>query len=393
MKSTPFIYGTTVSIHAFTDREKDAAKLYSNLTEGVNTSIISPRRWGKSSLVEKVMHDIKTKNRNTITVQIDLFSASSAEDFLELFAREVIMASSTKWQDWVKSAKEFFSRLIPLITIGVDPNTDFRIGFNWTELNKFPDEVLNLPERIAVKQGKQCIICLDEFQNLASFAGFASFEKKMRSVWQRQKNVTYCLYGSKRHMMTEIFNNPSKPFYRFGDIMMLNKIPRKNWITFIVNGFKKTGKSISAEMAEKIPFLMNDHSWYVQQLAHYTWQKTEKSAGIEELSAALTELINANSPLYQKEIESISVTQLNFLKAVACSETRLTSAAVMQKYRLGTPRNVQKNRIVLIENDIIDLENGRHVFLDPAFELWFRMQFFGEKYLNNPVLIKQNQKR
>lgn len=389
MKSTPFIYGTTVSTNAFTDREKDAAKLYSNLTEGVNTSIISPRRWGKSSLVEKVIHDIKAKNKKIIAVQIDLFSASSDEEFLELFAREVIMASSTKWQDWVKAAKEFFSRLVPQITIGVDPHTDFRIGFNWTELNKYPDEVLNLPERIAAKQGKQCIICLDEFQNLASFAGFANFEKKMRSVWQRQKNVTYCLYGSKRHMMTEIFNKPSKPFYRFGDIMLLSKIPRKNWVTFIVNGFKKTGKSISAEMAEKIPVLMNDHSWYVQQLAHYTWQKTEKSAGIEELSAALTELINANSPLYQKEVESISVTQLNFLKAVASNETRFTSAAVMQKYRLGTPRNVQKNKNILIENDIIDQENGRLVFLDPAFEIWFRMQYFGMRYANIPGLSKK----
>lgn len=389
MKSTPFIYGTTVSTKSFTDREKDAEKLYNNLTEGVNTSIISPRRWGKSSLVEKVIHDIKAKNKKIIAVQIDLFSASSDEEFLELFAREVIVSSSTKWQDWVKAAKEFFSRLVPQITIGIDPHSDFRIGFNWTELNKYPDEVLNLPERIAAKQGKQCIICLDEFQNLASFAGFAGFEKKMRSVWQRQKNVTYCLYGSKRHMMTEIFNNPSKPFYRFGDIMLLAKIPRKNWVTFIVNGFKKTGKSISAEMAEKIPVLMNDHSWYVQQLAHYTWQKTEKSAGIEELSAALTELINANSPLYQKEVESISVTQLNFLKAVAGNETRFTSAAVMQKYRLGTPRNVQKNKNILIENDIIDQENGRLVFLDPAFEIWFRMQYFGMRYANIPGLSKK----
>ncbi|OFY07979.1 MAG: ATPase [Bacteroidetes bacterium GWF2_43_63] len=393
MKNTPFIYGTTVSLKSFTDREKDAEKLYNNLTEGINTTIISPRRWGKSSLVEKVMHDIKTKNKNIIAVQIDLFSASSGEEFLELFAREVIMASSTKWQDWVKAAKEFFSRLIPQITIGVDPQTDFRIGFNWAELNKYPDEILNLPERMAVKLGKPCIICLDEFQNLASFAGFAGFEKKMRSVWQRQKNATYCLFGSKRHMMTDIFNNSSKPFYRFGDIMLLNKIPTEKWVTFIVDGFKKSGKTIHPEMARKIPALMKDHSWYVQQLAHYTWQKTEKAAGLEELSAALVELLNANSPLYQKDAESISVTQLNFLKAVACNETRLTSAAVMQKYRLGTPRNVQKNRIVLMENDIIDLENGKHVFLDPAFELWFRMQYFGEKYLNNPAIAKHSSKR
>jgi hypothetical protein len=234
---------------------------------------------------------------------------------------------------------------------------------------------------LARKKGIQIIVCLDEFQNLSNFEDYADLEKKMRACWQRHHSVTYCLYGSKRHMMADIFNNPSKPFYRFGDIMMLQKIERSKWQEFIVQGFKNNGKEISAELALKIPQLMKDHSWYVQQLAHYTWNQTAKKAGEKELENALRELIQANSPLYQKEVESISGTQLNLLKAVAKGETRFTSTSVMNDYQLGTPRNVSKNKDILVNYDLIYDNNGQFEFLDPAFEIWFRKTYYNKPYL------------
>lgn len=372
MKDSPFIYGTTVSTLAFTDREKEAEKLRSNLLNGINTMIISPRRWGKSSLVEKVINDIRQQEKKTKTVIIDLFSVSSEEEFLETFAYEIIKASSNKWQEWMISGKDFFKKLIPKLSMGVEPNADFSLSFDWKELKKHNDEVLNLPEVIAQKKGIKMIICLDEFQNLSSFPDFLNFEKKMRSVWQRQKSVTYCLFGSKRHMMTDIFNNPSKPFYRFGDIMLLQKIDESHWVSFIGESFANTAKQISESNAVKIATLMKNHPWYVQQLAHYTWNHTQKKADGKELEAALEELLNANTPFYQKEIETISATQLNLLKAVAKGETQFTSTAVMQAYKLGTPRNVSKNKSLLINNDLIHDVNGIYEFVDPAFEIWFK---------------------
>jgi uncharacterized protein len=380
MKTAPFIYGNTVSTDSFTNREAEAEKLRRNLTSGINTMIISPRRWGKSSLVEKVIYDIRKKEKTHRAVIIDLFSAGSEEEFLETFAREVIKASSPKWQEWLKSGKEFFKNIIPKINVGLDPVNDFSVSFDWKNLKNHTDEILNLPETICSKKGIKMIICLDEFQNLSTFPSYLNFEKKMRAVWQRQKSVTYCLYGSKRHMMTDIFNNPAKPFYRFGDIMLLKKIETDKWISFIRKGFAESGKQISAEDAARIPKLMKNHSWYVQQLAHYVWNLTQKKAGINEINAALTELIQANTPLYQKEVEIISTTQLNFLKAVAYGETRFTSGAVMQHYQLGTPRNVSKNKTILINNDLIHEVNAKYEFLDPAFELWFKKQFFNQSY-------------
>jgi len=389
MRKSPFIFGNTVSENSFTNREAEVVKLQSNLLNGINTMIISPRRWGKSSLVEKVIIDINKKEKKTKTVNIDLFSFSSQEEFLEGFAKEVIKASTPKWQEWLSSGKELFKKLIPKINIGLDPATDFSISFDWAELKKHSDEILNLPEVIAKEKGIKMIICVDEFQNLATFPEFEGFEKKMRSVWQRQKNVTYCLYGSKRHMMTEIFNNPSKPFYRFGDIMILPKIATVKWTAFICASFKESGKQINESVAVLIPELMKNHSWYVQQLAHYTWNLTENQSTLQEVEAALMELIQANTPLYQKEIESLSTSQLNLLKAVVKGEYQFNSVAVMSIYKMGTSRNVSRIKSVLINNDIIQEVDGKFEFLDPAFEIWFKKQFFDSPYFP-PVYKREN---
>ncbi len=108
MNNSPFIYGTTVSSFSFTNRTNEINKLKSNLLSGINITIISPRRWGKSSLVEKVINDINNESKATKTVIIDLFSVGSEEEFLEKFAREIIKASSTHWEEWMKSGQQFF---------------------------------------------------------------------------------------------------------------------------------------------------------------------------------------------------------------------------------------------------------------------------------------------
>ncbi|MFO7852346.1 MAG: AAA family ATPase [Bacteroidota bacterium] len=375
MRNSPFIYGTTVSDAAFINRKDEINRLSANIRNGINTSIISPRRWGKSSLVEKTMTSIAKSDRVIRIAMIDLFTTSSSEQFLEKFAREIIKASSKKWQEWVKSAGSFFKMIIPRIHVGADPQQDFSLSFDWTELKKHEDEIINLAETVAVKKNIKMVVCLDDFQNIANFKDFESLEKKLRAIWQKQKRTTYCLYGSKRHMMSDIFNNPSKPFYRFGDIMFLDKIAEEQWVEYITNRFRDTGKTISDEKASSIAKLMQNHPWYVQQLSQYTWNRTSNIADSETVRAALTELINTNTPFYQSQAESLSATQLNLLKAIASSEEKLTSTKVMSRYKMGTPRNVSKNRDILINNDIVQRRGSGFEFIDPTFEIWFRQNF------------------
>ena len=258
----------------------------------------------------------------------------------------------------------------------MDPQSEFSLSFDWKELKMHSTEILDLPEKLCQEKNIRMVLCLDEFQNLAGVPEYESLEKKMRAIWQRQKRVSYCLYGSKKSMMSEIFNNPSKPFYRFGELMMLGKIKREKWVEFIVSGFKRTNKSISPALAEMIAQTMNDHSWYVQQLAHYTWTISKKKVGSEDVSNALSELIRANSPLYQREIEFLSPTRINLLKATWKGESKLTSKSVMDDYKLGTPNNVSKNKKSLKRNDIIHEEERGLDFLNPAFKIWFGGAFF-----------------
>lgn len=370
---TPFIYGKTVSLFGFTNREQEVEKVTNNLLNNINTMIISPRRWGKSSLVEKVINGIN--DQNTKTILIDLFSISSEEEFLEKFAKEVIKKSSPKWEDWINTAKQYFKQLIPKISIGIDPTSDFSISFDWEELRKNSTEILDLPEIIGQKKGIKFIICIDEFQNLAAFNEFEKLEKKMRSVWQRQKNVTYCLYGSNRHMMSQLFNDSSKPFYRFGDLLFLPKIKEERWVEFIQKSFSQTSKKIEKEQAEWIAKKMKNHSWYVQQLSHYAWVRTNEKVTEENLSNALEELFRSNSPYYLNVIENLSPTQINFLKAISLNETMLTGTKIMRKYDLGTSNNVIKNREILIKKDIIEYSEGRYEWMDPVFESWFQMNY------------------
>jgi len=378
MKSSPFIYGSIVSRRSFTNREKEIKKLTGNLLAGINTTIISPRRWGKSSLVEKVADSIRNDCPDIRIVMIDLFTVNGEEEFLEKFAGKVLKASSSRWEEWIRNSKKLFKNLIPKIQISVDPVSSFTISFDWVELKKHRDEILNLPEKIAKEKKINLIVCLDEFQVIAGFRDYPDLERRMGAAWQRHKSVTYCIYGSQRHMMSEIFNSPSKPFYRFGDIILLQKIERKNWISFICNSFSETGKNITEEEASIIADLMQCHPWYVQQLSHYTWNLTRKSVTKTDIHTALNELLCANLPLYQRETEILSSTQQNLLKAVARGERQLTSSRVMNEYHLGTPRNVSKNKVIMIKRDIIGESEGVYYFLDPAYEMWFRKSFLNE---------------
>ena len=164
---SPFLYGKTVSKDSFTNRTADIARLSGNLKHHINTILISPRRWGKSSLVKKVAAGLGS--RSIKVIQLDLLSIRNEEEFYKLLAAETIKATSGKLTEWIQTAKLFLKHITPKISVGTDPVNDFEINFEWKELEKHYKEILNLPEKIAAKKKLHLIICIDEFQNCGSF--------------------------------------------------------------------------------------------------------------------------------------------------------------------------------------------------------------------------------
>ena len=367
----PFQYGKLAEGFSFVNRENEKQMLKNYLSTGINTMLISPRRLGKTSLVKAAMAELVNAKPDIKVCFIDAYTIKSEEEFYRTFARELIKTVSNKWETWITTAKKLLMAFSPKISIGADPATDFTIGLEWKTIQENEMELLNLPEKIAQTKKIRIVVCIDEFQNLAKIKNFESFEQKMRAVWQHQQNVTYCLYGSKQHMMMDIFNSTSKPFYRFGQIMFLSKIAESEWVKYIVRSFEMTGKSISETLASDLVRMVDSHSWYVQQLAYFVWNLTEYEVNAEIMQQAIEQVVDANIPLYQKECDELAASQLNLLIAIACNEQCLTAVETLNKYNMGTPQNISKNKKTLQNHDIIEKTKDGFTFLDPVFKRWF----------------------
>ena len=369
----PFEYGELVRKTQFVNRDVDRKRLTQNLVGGLNTMLISPRRWGKSSLVKQVA--IETECENIRFCFVDLFHIKDEGEFYKVLAKQVIRATSSKVEDYLSVVKSFMQNLSPKITMGTDPLNDFELSFGSTQLNTNYEEVLDLAEKAAKQKKLRIVICIDEFQNLARFNDPLLFQQRLRASWQHHKNVSYCLYGSKKHMMIDIFQNKSMPFYKFGDIMFLDKIETPHWIKYITKQFASTKKKITREFAEQIVNSVKNHSYYVQQLSHLVWVRTNDVVTKKIFDEAVNDLLNQNAILFNREIEYLSNTQISFLQALAAGEARFHSNKVIVQYKLGSSSNVSKIKEALEKKEIIDNLAPKLEFLDPAFELWFKTRF------------------
>ena len=374
MESKPFIFGVATSGDNFTDREKETARLLSNFQHGVNTVLISPRRWGKTSLVQKVCR--LTQSDKLKIVYLDIFSCRSDGDFYNAFAAGVLKQTSSKWDEWVENAKLFLSRISPRISLGPDPMSDFSISLELNPKSDDIDEILQLPEKIAQKKGINIVVCIDEFQQIAEFKDSKMFQKRLRSVWQLQKSVSYCLFGSKMHLMNELFEKRNLPFYKFGDAVYLPKISTSDWVEYICGRFEATGKHISKELAEKICRTVDNHSSYVQQLAWLVWIQTKEVATDQNFEDAFQDIVDQNTPLFEKQTESLTTYQMNFLRAIVNGvHKEFTTQEVLQKYQLGSSANVSTVKRALIKKELIETEKQQVIIPDPVMRIWLKREF------------------
>ena len=371
----PFAYGRIVGDKDFTDRKNETSKLLANISSLTNTAIISPRRWGKSSLVNKVTGIAAKENKDFLFVRLNVFKCSDEQEFYSVFAKSIMSQISSSIENLMSDAKEFISALLPKISIS-DPAGQYELSFGIdVKSNPIGEEILDLPQRIARKKNRKVIICIDEFQQVGEFEDSLRFQKILRSHWQEQKDVAYILYGSKKHMMLKIFGEYNMPFYRFGDIMFLPRISAADWGTYIVSRFAQTGKSISPEVAEYLAGQVDNHSYYVQQLAQACWLRTSDVCTKDIVNAALESVLDSLNLQFINIMDSLTDKQRNYLCAVADGATQFSSAATLEKYNLGSSGNIRILKDALRKKDLIDVE-GRKIYIqDPIFCLWLKTQF------------------
>ena len=332
----PFQYGRIAEADSFIDRIDDRRELKNFLSHGINTILVSPRRWGKSSLVKESMKELVEEEKNIKVCFLDAYKIHTEEEFYNKFASAIIQGvSSTLEQKWI----------------------------------------LQLPEKIAIEKGIRVIVCIDEFQQLANIPHWERLESMLRSEWQLQHHTTYCLYGSKMHMMKKIFNNSRSPFYKFGQMMQLKRISKEYWLPYIVNNFEATGKHITEEQAERLCEKVKYNSWYVQQYCFFVWSHTDGIVSDGDIDRQLDMVIDTNAETFQNELDDLVPSQIALLKAIASGETHFNAKGVVEKYRLGQSQTITRNKKTLVEKDLVEKTRDTFSFVDPLFELWLKREY------------------
>lgn len=366
-----FVFGKPVEGLSFTDREMESARLSANFAAGINTFIISPRRWGKTSLVKKVISENREEKK--LFVFLDVFKTKTPSDFCGILANAVLKQTSSALDELWENVKSFLERINVGIRLAPDQQSKLDLDFGLSKETAPLEAILSLPQRIAEKRDLDIVVCIDEFQQIALFEDTITFQKMLRGVWQNQSRVTYCLFGSKKHMMEGLFDEESKPFFKFGDIIYLKRIPLPYWKEFISGKFSSAGKSITEEQIEQICHTVDSHSSYVQQLCWYVFLFSGDKVSDQDIKNGIEELIVQNTALFESRAETLTPMQMRFLIAVANGiHDGFSTAEVMSKYKLGSSAASVATRKTLLDKGLLSIEEGKTILADPVMELWLR---------------------
>jgi len=370
---SPFVFGQIVSGEGFINRTEELQRLMYNVRSGVSTILISPRRWGKSSLVREMARRMQSET-DLVFCFLDLFAIQSEEAFYEAYAKALLKAFEHSWEGRLRLVKELLSGLVPLVSFKADPNADFSIKFK-VEKPKDADEILDLGQKLALQRKKRLVVCLDEFQNIEQFDDPLAFQKRLRSHWQKHTEVSFVLYGSKRHSMQQLFAKSSHPFFKFGELILLERISDDHWVPFIQRSFELSGRSAPADEVRDLVVRMERHTQYVQHFAHLALFHTPEGAPltVSILDRAQEQLIQHQSAYFQSVFQQLSKTQIAVLRMLLDGlQSEFTSAANLKTYSLNSSATVIKALAALENKDVIDRLGAGVSFTDPVFALWLR---------------------
>ena len=372
-----FVFGVSVSDYNFIGRKEEIRRLKMNFEEGINTILISPRRWGKTSLVRKVCEVVDRKK--VIPVFVDIFKCKTEYEFYNALAEAVLKQTASKVELWMDNARDFIARLSPKVSFSPEPNSEFALSLGISPKTRAPEEILSLAEEIAKKKQKRIVVCIDEFQQIGEMADSVSIQKRLRSVWQHQRLTSYCLFGSKKHTMMNVFQKRNMPLYQFGDFKFLDKIPTETWVEYIVQHFKDRQRTISTEQAAKICQLVDNYSSYVQQLSWLVFSLIDEGQVVtdEHLKQGVKDLLNSQEQLFMQQIEPLTAYQMNFLRCILSGHhDDFGETAVREEFQLGSVSNITRLKTALVDKDIVEMSGKRYYITDPVFALWFRSRMF-----------------
>lgn len=378
----PFIYGEIVPDEAFADREAELDRLVADLSSSQKVFLISPRRYGKSSLVRRALAVLA--RHGALTVELTVSSYSSYVAFLEGYARAIVSAE-TRWdraRTWlrevIRSARaevHYSPDASPLGSISVSfPNVRSE-----RDQSRLAQEVFALPSRLAEARRRKVVVALDEFQGIAGFDG-GSVEHALRAAVQHQREVGYIFAGSEPSLMERMLG-PKRPFYKAGPVIRLDKIPADEFSAFIDARFARSGIRSESGLGAAIVELAGNLPYDVQRLAHETWDEVRadgrRRATLDDLHLALRRLLTEQQMMFEALWQRLKAAQRGVLRAVVLEEGRgLLSVEVRERHRLGGASTVQYALGALVRDDLIGREGDRYVVVDSLLREWVARRTF-----------------
>jgi hypothetical protein len=382
----PFVYGEVVPADAFVDRAAELDRLVGDLADGQKVFLISPRRYGKSSLIRHALAAMSRRGALTIDVTVSSFSSYVA--FLEGYSR-ALLAAETRWDKARSWLSEAVRSARPEIRYEPDPAVvptgrgTLRVSFptvrSERDISRLAQEVFALPAKLAAARRRRVVVALDEFQAIAGFNG-GSVEHAMRAAVQHQRDVGYVFAGSEPSLMERMLT-PKRPFYKAGPVMRLEKIPADEFALFIDRRFSRSGIRGEAGLGTAIVELAGNLPYDVQRLAHETWDEvraaSKKRATLDDLHQALRRLLAEQHILFETMWQKLTLPQRATLRAVVFEDgTGLLSADVRTRHRLGGASSVQAALAALTRDDLIGHEGERYVVVDSLLREWVARQTF-----------------
>lgn len=378
----PFVYGEIVTAGAFADREAERAHLARDLAAGQKVFLISPRRYGKSSLIRDVMRGLAKKR--VLTVEVTVAASSSYVAFLEAYARALVSAETPagRLRRW---ATEILGALRPELRFDTKATGEPRFAVAFPAVQTARDtarlaaEVFALPARIAAARGQRMAIALDEFQAVAAFNG-GSVEHALRAAVQVQREVGYVFAGSEPSLMEQMLT-PRRPFYKAGPVIRLDKIDEDTFADFIERRFAASGLRADDGLGAAIVELAGNVPYDVQRLAHETWDDAKaagrKVAGVDDLHVTLTRLLGEHHTVFEESWQRLTLGQRAVLRALVLENGHeMLSADVRARHRLPGASSVQSALGALVKQEVVLKDGGTYIVSDSLFREWVARKTF-----------------
>ena len=370
--TNPFILGKKIPEELFCDRNEETRTLIKQIRNGRNVALVSPRRLGKSGLIHHCFAQEEIVD-NYYTFYIDLYATSSLKELVALLGNEIYRSLKSRQSKFV----EKFFAMVQSLRLGFsidsmtgNPTIDLGIG----EI-QVPETTLFEIFQYLEAADKPCLIAIDEFQQIGAYSE-KNVEALLRTYIQRCSTTSFIFSGSKRHVMSNMFNSPSKPFYQSAITMGLSTIPLSTYEAFAIRLFKAYDKEIDSEVVQMVYDCFEGYTWFVQMMMNELFSITDKGGRCtaDMIPSAERNILSLQEASYESTMHMLSVKQKQVLHAIATEgyARTVTSGAFIKKHHLVSPSSLQTALTALIDKNIVVLTDKGYRIEDFFFARWLR---------------------